>query len=715
MKSRKIRILSVLLAIMLMPIATLGSLMIHAMADAAAVMNENDTGTSAPVFVLEANDLMLDLNVSTGIASTTVSATGDYTTILLTNTKDIDPYCNQLIANPTVGGRYIAFKYRAETTESVMVEFFLSSNGPIKDANNQVHAELTCDGEWYVGIIDTATMNPAVYDGAKLDVIRFDPIANIASGGVGGNLGTDTIDYAWIGMFNTEEDIAAYDESHPLADESDEPEDSEPATPVIQEPVFIVDAVGLVFNGGVNACNGIVSALLSEDGTYNIITVNSDDPVCGNLKPGQTEGGRYIGFKYRVTTDQPIVVEFFIDSNGGIASADQMINAPLTTDGEWHVGVIDTSTMTSYDGSKIAALRFDPMNPATAGGTLGTNVIDYAWVGMFHSEADVYAYNENNPLEPPVETDPVETDPVETDPVETDPVETDPEQPNNSAFVLGANDLMLNLDVSTGIASTTVSATGDYTTILLTNTKDIDPYCNYLIANPTVGGRYIAFKYRAETTESVMVEFFLSSNGPIKDANNQVHAALTCDGKWYVGIIDTATMNPAVYDGAKLDVIRFDPIANIASGGVGGNLGTDTIDYAWIGMFNTEEDIYAYHNSHLFDGESALEPPVETDPTETDPTETDPTETDPTETDPAETDPTETDPTETDPAETDPTETDPAETDPTETDPTETDPATEPVDTDKGCGSVLASSMAFLAIVGVAGFAGLCKRKKKEE
>ncbi len=111
--------------------------------------------------------------------------------------------------------------------------------------------------------------------------------------------------------------------------------------------------------------------------------------------------------------------------------------------------------------------------------------------------------------------------------------------------------------------------------------------------------------------------------------------------------------------------------------------------------------------------------PTETDPTETDPTETDPTETDPTETDPTETDPTETDPTETDPTETDPTETDPTETDPTETDPTETDPetdpATEPVDTDKGCGSALASSVAVVVVAGAAGAVALSHKKKKED
>ena len=197
--------------------------------------------------------------------------------------------------------------------------------------------------------------------------------------------------------------------------------------------------------------------------------------------------------------------------------------------------------------------------------------------------------------------------------------------------------------------------------------------------------------------------------------------------KGYLKIEDIAKVE--IGDGYQLAWFAYDKNLTFLGNGIGGWLteGEDidataiTTDFpqyaeavyftfAYRNMSNTAIDVsvdvgasqikvYALEQS---DDTYQLEiKPAETTPAETTPAETTPAETTPAETTPAETTPAETTPAETTPAETTPAETTPA---PVETTPAPAVGTDAPAKTDenKGCGGVVASGVALVAILGAA-------------
>ncbi len=482
------------------------------------------------------------------------------------------------------GGRYIVIKYRTGTAVGMSTRVYIGSEGeaPADESVGYVEAGLTADGEWHLAILDTqALIDAGIYNGKTYTYFRYDALE--------GTLPEDaSIDVEYIAFFNSLEPIEAYNnylESRPV-------------------PLHYTDAWILSerASAGGTVTYGWYFMERRDNNRYVSAESGFSDPRFDVYTESFTTGGRYIVVKYR-TDAATASMQIYIGSSGtGPSNDDQMVEQPVINDMQWHTIVFDTKPIMDkdyYDGTTVAWMRFDALNPdfvydengeivlsMDANGNLvplRANLADHAYIefeyiAFFDDEAEANAFAADFTYTPPA---------------------------GEPVWVADAADLEITEEVNdlTFIESATMSSTGDYTTILLEKSQDIDPYCNYLVVDPIAGGRYIGFKYRVETAEEVMVEFFLSSNGPIKDASNQVHVGLIGDGEWHIGVIDTSVMNSAVYDGLNLDVIRFDPIANVSAGGVGGNLGTDTIDYAWIGMFHTAEDITAYDEGHPLVGE----------------------------------------------------------------------------------------------------------------
>ncbi len=321
-------------------------------------------------------------------------------------------------ADAITGGQYIVVKYRTDVPDAMM-QIYIGSSGTGPSTDEQmVELPLIADMQWHTLVFDTqSVIDLGHYDGSSVAWMRLDALDpgplldengnTIPSLDANGNeiaLPSTLpphahIDYEYIAFFDDIDEANAYAADFTFTPSEGGEDEGETTvggeTPVGEPPVFVSNAQDMVFDGGVNRCQGIVSAIVSEDGTYNIITINNGDPYAWNFRPGQAVGGRYIGFKYRVTTEKAVNVEFFV--SGGDIGADNQLKYALTADGEWHVGIIDTKPLIDaglYDGETLGTFRFDPLAPAT-GSTLediGTDVIDYAWVGMFNAEADIEAY-----------------------------------------------------------------------------------------------------------------------------------------------------------------------------------------------------------------------------------------------------------------------------------------------------------------------------------
>ena len=205
-----------------------------------------------------------------------------------------------------------------------------------------------------------------------------------------------------------------------------EPAVTEPA-PTVTEPVYNVSLDHLYEMGVADhpIHSQSCTAAWGANNEYLTFTVTGGDPYVAAiaLESSATVTNRmYILYRTTVADASP---EFFVGSTGGWdGHGDYKAGETYVSDGEWHVMVLDLSTVERFDGTTARYLRFDLFSKdevAPAGST-----IDVKMVAFFNSDADAEAYvSANYGLSLKEEEDTTEQAPETT----TEPEDTTTKEP----------------------------------------------------------------------------------------------------------------------------------------------------------------------------------------------------------------------------------------------------------------------------------------------
>ena len=305
------------------------------------------------------------------------------------------------------------------------------------------------------------------------------------------------------------------------------------------EPVYFAGAADLATI--LPAGSGIAGAeQLSENGIDFVrVTVNSGDPQAnfGNL--GVVP--QYLAIVYRTTADQD--AEMFIGTSNGPNGTNDHVALDWNNDGNWHILVVDLAncSSTNITDGNVGYFRLDPFRGATEG------YVDIAYIGFYNTAK--YA---------------------------TDAFFA------NIATIVPAADMASSIPGSPGINGATLSADGTFVTI--DTIGQGDPYYQLPMLNQKgIVAKYVAIKYRTTSTSYTISEIFVGSGAGPNGQGDNIRFDLNCDGNWNLAVIDLSEAT-AVVDGV-VNYLRWDPFAGNADA---------TIDMAYIGLFTSYEDIFAY-------------------------------------------------------------------------------------------------------------------------
>ena len=305
------------------------------------------------------------------------------------------------------------------------------------------------------------------------------------------------------------------------------------------EPVFFAGAADIA--GVSNTGSGIAGAeVLTEDGFEFVrITVNTGDP---QFTVGSNIGvvPQYLAFVYRTTAE--LDAEMFIGTSNGPNGTNDHVVLDWNNDGNWHILVVDLAncSSTNITDGNVGYFRLDPFRGATEG------ALDLAYIGFYNTAK--YA---------------------------TDAFFA------NIATIVPAADMASSIPGSPGINGATLSADGTYVTI--DTIGQGDPYYQLPMLNQKgIVAKYAAIKYRSNATV-VNSEMFVGSGAGPNGQGDNIKFDLVCDGNWNLAVIDLSEAT-AVVDGV-VNYLRWDPFAIVSDA---------TIDMAYIGLFTSYEDIFAY-------------------------------------------------------------------------------------------------------------------------
>ncbi len=123
-----------------------------------------------------------------------------------------------------------------------------------------------------------------------------------------------------------------------------------------------------------------------KDGYVTLSSIAGGDPYVTAINLNTTDGptAKFLAIKYRTTVNRDGQV--FISSASGWTGQGDNATFSYTSDGEWHLAVIDLNAVTALSGA-ATFLRYDFFT-----GGEGESV-DVAYIAFFNSEADAQAYD----------------------------------------------------------------------------------------------------------------------------------------------------------------------------------------------------------------------------------------------------------------------------------------------------------------------------------
>ena len=306
------------------------------------------------------------------------------------------------------------------------------------------------------------------------------------------------------------------------------------------DPVFFAGAADLA--SVATAGGGIAGAeVLTEDGFEFVrITVNTGDP---QFTVGSNIGvvPQYLAIVYRTTDEQD--AEMFIGTSNGPNGTNDHVVLDWNNDGNWHILVVDLAncSSTNITDGNVGYFRLDPFRGATEGS------LDIAYIGFYNTAK--YA---------------------------TDAFFA------NIATIVPAVDMADSLPGNSCIADVITAANGSYISV---TTNGSDPwYTLPMINGKAISANYVAIKYRTTATNAEKAEIFVGSGAGPSGQGDNIQFDLVCDGKWQLAVLDLSQAT-AVVDGV-VNYLRWDAFAGVS--------GDAPIDLAYIGLFTSYEDIFAY-------------------------------------------------------------------------------------------------------------------------
>ena len=128
---------------------------------------------------------------------------------------------------------------------------------------------------------------------------------------------------------------------------------------------------------------------ITEGNGFYTFTATGQDPYT-YLNKGSFKAGKYVAVTYRSQNAANCTLQFYIGSSGGGPSNDStMLKQSITADGEWHMIVFDTSSISPelYDSSQATYFRLDPLEGnLQAGYAIDIKSIDFYADGDFDYE-----------------------------------------------------------------------------------------------------------------------------------------------------------------------------------------------------------------------------------------------------------------------------------------------------------------------------------------
>ncbi len=581
--------------------------------DAGFELDENDNKINkAPLFLLTPADIAAKKFTDLGAVELSEEDGISFVTIH-NNTEATEGSFYILDGNTKVTGRYLAIKYRTTTTSGS--EFFAGANN--KNAANEGDntssegdntssagenfyvapgAVYVNNGEWHVMILDLAKIKPSSFianeDGTyTADHIRWD-IFNDAKE-------TDqTVDIAYIAMSDDIMSVASFD-GNDYYRVSTGVDKNITATPDYMASTNTLNVVAdaewirYVPHSGGSTLNlestngGLKYAHITRKGTANdcyLYITNIANTGEISHYAHTTKNAKYFAVIYK-TEDSNIGYEAFVRTKGGLDGNNKFVSGKIFKgDSEWHVKVVDMSKITAdyYDpATGLATLRFDYWNNAEE--AEGKWIADFAFFGVFNSEADAYKYCGDYLKAYSVEYTCTDHKWSSVTKEENGKLTVSTECANcgkaNSSYDMPIGNKAPNLFIgaadiankvandSTNISKTyTLSDDGSYVTISnITSTGD--GHINIFQNNTTVTGRYVVIKYRTGNYTTGSWQFYTTSNSDTPEAGktgydtfylNQTtnlggsssngyatrsQGGIVADGKWHYTVIDLAGVN----------------------------------------------------------------------------------------------------------------------------------------------------------------------------
>ncbi len=328
---------------------------------------------NAPVAIFDA-DALNSTDAASGIESMT--RTDDYLSIL---PSTADPHYTPIRSED--GARFVVIKYRAFNAEGMSIQIYPGSVGEApSDDSNSLRTPAIDDGAWHLAIFDTATIDPALYDGSYMSYLRFDPLDCdyiLNDAGEPYKEGSTwvrypkpdgaTIDVQYIAFFHTEEAALLYDAKPSFVSSAED----------------IADCVAVGGSG--------VEATYNEEDDFTTVTVTALDPQFMVINPGSISelSGKFVALRYR-TEASDAGAEFFIGSGGGPAPGTTEVNFRYQNDGDWHLLVVDASEVPDLTGY-IHFLRYDIFHK---GAGEGENLsLDLRYIAVFDTAEQAIAYD----------------------------------------------------------------------------------------------------------------------------------------------------------------------------------------------------------------------------------------------------------------------------------------------------------------------------------
>ena len=318
-----------------------------------------------------------------------------------------------------VSGKYIVVKYRIPTTNTQSIsnfEFFIStsSESPVGGENFR-YSNIKQDGEWHILLIDASTFSLPSFKADdngvyNISYVRFDVlnVPNLAE--------NNYIDLAFFGMCDTIEEVCE------LASEDFEKIDfytgegesqiitasGEIVSPEIDDNYkniyYGAEGIKTIIEGSTVYSPLFSDKVLAADKSYVSLYANAKSESFFLIRPNDGEvSGEYIYFKYRVpkTNTQSLSnFEFYLSSSSSQpASGENFRYSYVKQDGEWHMLIIDASTLSlptfsanSNGVYNISYIRFDILNTPNL---TSNNYIDIGYFGMSDSLEEIYELAKN--------------------------------------------------------------------------------------------------------------------------------------------------------------------------------------------------------------------------------------------------------------------------------------------------------------------------------